>query len=317
MHVLWLLLLSLAALLAQPAPADLGYRPVPDWPQLPAGWNFGETVSVAADARNHVYVFHRGAHPIIEFDSGGKFVRSFGDGMYERPHGIRVDREGNLWTVDDAGHVVLKHDAATGRVRMVLGRYRQPGTSVNNLPADLPSWARRALKDEDMVRFNRPTDVAFGPNGDIYVSDGYGNSRVVQFSREGKLIREWGTKGQAEGQFNLPHSVAVDQQGRVYVADRENYRIQVFDAAGKFLNQWRHVGSPWGLYITPRQELWMSDGYNGRVLQINLDGQIRGAFGTVGKLPGQLIFAHHLSVAPDGSVYTAEILNWRPQKFVK
>jgi DNA-binding beta-propeller fold protein YncE len=237
--------------------------------------------------------------------------------MYERPHGIRVDPEGNLWTIDDAGHVVLKHDAATGRVRMVLGRYRQPGTSANNLPAELPPWARRALKDEDMVRFNRPTDVAFGPNGDVYVSDGYGNSRVVQFSREGKLVREWGTKGQSEGQFNLPHSVAVDQNGRVYVADRENYRIQVFDAAGKFLNQWRHVGSPWGLYITPRQELWMTDGYNGRVLQLNLDGQIRGSFGTVGKLPGQLIFAHHLSVAPDGSVYTAEILNWRPQKFVK
>jgi DNA-binding beta-propeller fold protein YncE len=303
--------------LGQPAPADLGYRAVPDWPQLPAGWNFGETVSVAADGRNHVYVFHRGQHPIVEFDQTGKFVRSFGDGMYERPHGIRVDPEGNLWTVDDAAHVVLKHDPATGRVRMVLGRFKQPGVSTGNLPADLPPWAKRSLKDEDMVRFNRPTDVAFASNGDIYVSDGYGNSRVVQFTKEGKLVREWGSKGQGESQFNIVHSVAVDRQGRVYVADRENYRIQVFDAAGKFLQQWRQVGSPWGLYITPQQELFMSDGYNGRVLKLSLDGQILGSFGTVGKLPGQFIFAHHLSVAPDGSVYTAEILNWRPQKFVK
>jgi DNA-binding beta-propeller fold protein YncE len=308
-------LLVLAAVLLlpgqNPAPA-LNYQVVPDWPQLPAGWNFQETAATAVDATNgHVWVVHRGQHPVMEFDEKGKFVRSFGDGLFERAHAIHVDPEGNIWTVDDGSHTVVKFDRA-GRVRLVLGRWKQ--SSVQLPP--MPGWGSRVITDRDMLRFNRPTDVAWDAAGNIYVTDGYGNSRVVKFSREGRFVTEWGRKGQGEGEFDTPHAVAVDKSGRVYVADRENYRIQVFDGNGKFVEQWKHVGSPWGLQITPGQTMWMADGYNGRVVKLGLDGKILGSFGVLGRLPGQLLFVHHLSVGPDNSVYTAEILNWRPQKFV-
>ncbi|MBI1792453.1 MAG: 6-bladed beta-propeller [Acidobacteria bacterium] len=309
-----LLWLAAPALLAQSALPGLDYQVVPNWPLLPAGWNFRETPGIAADARGHVYVIHRGDHPVMEFDRDGKFLRAFGEGLFDRPHAVRIDPEGNIWTVDDTSHVVLKMDPA-GRVRRVLGRWRAASDSSSSMTAKPPAGVQRGLRDEDIFKFNRPTDIAFGPAGDLYVSDGYGNSRVVKFSRDGTFLKEWGRKGNGEGEFNTPHSIAVDKQGRVYVADRENYRIQVFDADGKFLRQWAELGAPWGLYITPDQTLYMCDGYNNRVLKMTLDGKILGAFGGPGRLPGQFSFVHHLSVGPDGSVYTAEILNWRPQKF--
>lgn len=212
-----------ALALAQSDWPRLNYAVDPNWPRLPAGWTFEETPGIAVDAREHVFVFHRGAHPIMEFDKDGKLLRSWGDGQFVRPHGLKFDRDGNLWVSDDQGHVVVKLDSA-GRVRMVLGR-------KNN-------------KGETKDLFNRPTDIAFATNGDMYVSDGYGNSRVVKFNKDGQYITAWGKKGAGEGEFNLPHSVAVDKRGRVYVGDRENYRMQVFDADGKFITQWKHVGSP-------------------------------------------------------------------------
>ena len=294
-RVICCLLIAVLCALSQSAPPVLPYKVDSEWPRLPAGWNFEETPGVAADASEHVFVFHRGQHPIIEFDRDGKYIRHWGDNVFLRPHGLRFDAEGNLWGVDDGGHIVVKMDVATGRVRMVLGRKGQKGETKDS--------------------FNRPTDIAFAANGDFYVSDGYGNSRVVKFSRDGRYLTTWGKKGAGEGEFNLPHSVAVDRRGRVYVGDRENYRMQVFDADGKFLTQWKHVGSPWGLYITEDQSLFMCDGYNNRILKLNLEGQILGSIGSPGKLPGQLDFAHHLSVGKSGAVYVAEIKNWRAQKF--
>jgi DNA-binding beta-propeller fold protein YncE len=272
----------------------LPHRVDPDWPRLPAGWTFQETPGVAVDAREHVYVLHRGEHPIIEFDRDGKFVRSWGDGVFLRAHGLKVDPEGNLWAVDDGGHTVMKMDAG-GRVRMILGRKGQAGESHET--------------------FNRPTDVAFAPNGDFYVSDGYGNSRVVKFAKDGRFLKAWGKKGTGEGEFNLPHTVAVDRQGRVYVGDRENRRVQIFDSDGKFLTQWKHAGSPWGLFLTADQTLYMCDGYNNRILKLSLDGKVLGSASGPGKLPGQLDFAHHMAVGPSGAIYVAEIKNWRAQKF--
>ena len=301
---------------AQSKLPTLAYQVVPDWPQLPAGWNFRETPGIAADGREHVYVIHRGEHPIMEFDGEGRFIQSFGDGLFERPHAIRIDAEGNIWTVDDGSHVVLKMDRL-GRIQMVLGRWRSSTASPPYTPGGAaPSSDLRGIRDDQIVRFNRPTDVAWAANGDIYVSDGYGNSRVVKFSRDGQLLRIWGTKGTDPGQFNTPHSIAIDKQGRVYVADRENYRIQIFDSDGTFLQQWSHVGAPWGLHITPDQFLYMADGYNNRILKLNLEGKVLGSFGSPGKLSGQFSYLHHLSVSPAGAIYTAEILNWRPQKFV-
>ena len=221
-------------------------------------------------------------------------VRSWGEGLFIRPHAIRVDPEGNIWTVDNDTHQVLKMDPS-GRIRMVVGRRGQSGES-----------------DE---LFNRPTDVAFAPNGDFYVSDGYVNSRVVKFSKEGRYITAWGKKGDGDGEFNLPHSVAVDGQGRVYVGDRENYRVQVFDANGKFLTQWNHVGSPWGLDLQSDQTLFLADGHNDRILKVTLEGKVLGAFGENGRLPGELNFVHHLGLDAAGNIFASEIKNQRVQKF--
>jgi len=283
-----------AVLFSQHTPPPLAHKVDPEWPRMPAGWTFQETPGVAVDKREHVFVFHRGEHPIIEFDQDGKFLRAWGDGVFLRPHGLKFDPEGNLWAVDDLGHIVVRLDAA-GRVRMVLGRKGQLGETHEN--------------------FNRPTDVAFASTGDFYVSDGYGNSRVVKFTKDGRFVKAWGRKGTGEGEFNLPHTVAVDRRGRVYVGDRENRRMQVFDADGNFLAQWKHVGSPWGLFITEDQSLYMCDGYANRVLKLNLEGQILGSVSGPGKTPGLLDFAHHLAVGPSGAIYVAEIKNWRAQKF--
>lgn len=274
---------------------SLPYKVDPNWPKLPAGWNLQETPGVAVDANDHVYVFHRGEHPIIEFDANGEKIRSWGEGMFIRPHAVRVDREGAIWVVDNDTHQVLKMDAS-GRVRMVMGRKGQSGETDEN--------------------FNRPTDVAFAANGDFYVTDGYGNSRVVKFSSDGTFLKAWGKRGTAPGDFNLPHTIVVDSQGRVLVGDRENFRLQIFDSEGKVLDVWTHVGSPWGLAITANDELFLADGYNNRILELDMKGNIVGSLGSKGKLAGQLDFVHHLAVDSNRNLYAAEIKNWRVQKFV-
>ncbi|MFB3776554.1 MAG: peptidyl-alpha-hydroxyglycine alpha-amidating lyase family protein [Bryobacteraceae bacterium] len=296
MYRLCLALLLVALLTAQAPPEwpKLAFQVDPAWPELPEGWTFGEAASAAVDSREHVFVSHRGPHPIMEFDAQGKFIRAWGDGMFARPHGLKFDRDGNLWVVDDMGHIVVRMDSR-GQVRMVLGRKDQSG--------------------ETPINFNRPTDIAFAPNGDMYVTDGYGNSRVVQFTKEGRFVRAWGKKGDGPGEFNLPHGVAVDGQGHVYVGDRDNYRMQVFDADGKFLAQWKHVGSPWGVALTPDEQILMADGYNNRILKVTRDGKVAGQLGSSGKLPGELDYCHHLAVGPSGSIYVAEVKNWRIQKF--
>ena len=203
-----------------------------------------------------------------------------------------MDPEGNIWIVDVGGHVVVKMNPQ-GRVIMQLGRKGVPGAGHAN--------------------FYLPTDVAFAPNGDFYVTDGYGNSRVVKFSRDGRYLFEWGTKGSGPGEFLLPHAAVLDAQGRVYVADRENRRIEIFDANGKFLAQWANIGGFSGLAMTKDQRIWAAGG--GQVLLLNLDGQVLSSLPS-GNLPGQVSAAHGIAVSSSGEVYVAE-LNWRAQKFVK
>ncbi len=279
---------------AQSPPPALPYELVPDWPKLPLGVNLLETPGVAVGPRQQVYIFHRGAQPIIEVGREGRFVRSMGEGLFEAAHGLKVDPEGNLWVTDRSLHIVLKL-SPKGRVLMVMGRRGQSGEGDDT--------------------FNGPTDVAFAPNGDFYVADGYGNSRVAKFAKDGSFLTAWGKKGDGPGEFNLPHAVAVDAQGRVYVGDRENYRVQIFDADGRFLDQWKHAGSPWGLHITPKQEIFLADGHNNRVLKLDIEGRVLGSLGKKGKLPGEFNFAHHLALDLLGNLYVAEIKNWRVQKF--
>jgi DNA-binding beta-propeller fold protein YncE len=272
---------------------------------MPAGWKFGRVSSVATDSAGSVYAFHRGPHapPMIVFDSKGKYLRSWGrnpDGksMFGNPHGLRVDKDNNVWITDNGDHQVMKF-TNEGQLLLTLGIKGKAGT--------------------DEKTFNRPTDIAFAPNGDFYVSDGYGNSRVVKFSKEGKYLLTWGKPGSGPGEFHIPHSVGVDSKGTVYVSDRENNRIQIFDANGKFLRQWTHLGATQNLFITPKDDMWIIthrdnvenityDTLAGRIMHIDLaTGKILGAM----ESPG-----HWINVSKAGEIFigslTGNVFRWYP-----
>lgn len=273
---------------------ELGYRVIPNFFHPHDAMNVGEASGVALNSKGHIFLFQRAKPMLAEYDESGTFLRSIGDGLFTHPHGLRVDSDDNLWTTDDGSHLVLKLSPA-GHVLLVLGR--------------------KDLAAESDWLFNQPTDVAFGRNGEIYVSDGYGNSRVVKFDREGNFIKAWGKYGTGPGEFNLPHSIVVDSQGNIYVGDRENKRIEIFDADGNFLKEWTEIGYPYGLFITPDQHVWMIDGGYDRILELDQSGKILGALGEPGHAPGQFAWGHFLAVGKDGKIYVADVLNWRFQVF--
>src|SRR5215467_1269811 len=249
-----LVLCLLASLPAFPAELKSGpalpYKVVKDWAQLPTGWNFGECSGVAVDRNDNVWVFNRGKHPVIQFDKNGNMLQAWGEGTVVSSHGIRVDPDGNVWGIDVKGHVVVKYSPA-GRVMMVLGN--RQGT---------------AGKNDSKDAFNEPTNIAFEPGGNFFISDGYVNQRVIKFNKDGEYLTHWGDKGTADGQFNLVHDVVRDSRGRIYVADRSNQRVQIFDANGKFLGKWTNLGAPWGLdYVARENAIYMCDGLNNRVLK--------------------------------------------------
>jgi DNA-binding beta-propeller fold protein YncE len=250
---------------------------------------------VAADRDDNVFVLHRGPQPVLYFDRDGKFLRSWGDEHLKMPHGLRLDDQGNVWVTDIEYHQVLKF-TPEGKLLLTLGQKGKPG--------DTPE------------QFNKPTDVAVTPSGAFYVSDGYGNSRVLKFSAEGKYLKEWGRKGRGPGEFNLPHAIRVDSRGKIYVADRENQRVQIFDADGKYLAQWDETGSPYGLYLLPDRML-IADGVNNWVKVLDLEGKTLGRFGEKGKAPGQFELPHFLCADSRGNIYVTEITGKRVQKFTK
>ncbi|MEQ1473035.1 MAG: peptidyl-alpha-hydroxyglycine alpha-amidating lyase family protein [Candidatus Acidiferrum sp.] len=277
----------------QPVP-ELGYQVASDFFHIPDGMTVGEASGVALNSQGHIFLFQRVKPMLTEYDEHGTFLRSIGDGLFTHPHGLRIDDADNIWTTDDGSHLVLKLSPA-GRVLLVLGR-------------------KDTAAEADWL-FNQPTDMAFAKNGDIYVSDGYGNSRVVKFDRDGNFLKSWGKYGTGPGEFNLPHSVAVDRAGNVYVGDRENKRIQIFDAEGNFLKQWTGIGYPYGLFITPDQHVWMIDGGYDRILELDQSGKILGALGEPGRAPGQIAWGHFLTIGKDKKIYVAEVLNWRVEVF--
>ncbi len=276
----------------------LPHQVIKDWAKLPKGWNFGECSGVAVDKQDNVWVFNRGSHPVIQLDRQGNFLQAWPDIKIVSSHGVRVDAEGNIWLIDVKGHVVIKC-SPEGRVLMILGN--RQGTAGNNDSKDA---------------FNEPTGIAFGANGDLYISDGYINARVIKFNRDGEYITHWGRKGTGDGEFNLVHDVCLDSQERVYVADRTNQRVQIFDSTGKFLGKWTDVGAPWGLAYSRKENcIYMADGLNNRVLKLSLDGQVQGVLGSYGKVPGKFDFVHNITLDSTGAIYVAEIKNWRVQKF--
>ena len=278
---------------------DIRFGEEPD--TMPDGWKFGRVSAVTTDSQGEVYVFQRGkkADSVVVFDAAGKYLRSWGRGFFGNPHGIRADKDGNIWCVDNGHHQVYKF-TRDGKLLLTLGTKGQTGTTEQT--------------------FGSPTDIAWSRNGDFYVSDGYGNSRVVKFNRDGKFLLSWGKPGSGPGEFRVVHSVAVDSKERVYVSDRENNRIQIFNANGEFLKQWTHLGCTQGLYITSKDEMWIMTHRNnvengtydtlaGRLMKIDLEtGKILGAM----ESPGHLLTVKELTGEIFVGSLTADIFRWYP-----
>jgi DNA-binding beta-propeller fold protein YncE len=283
--------------------ADLGYRPVERSFPLPDGIRMGAPSAAAVTAGGRLLVFNRGAVPLLEFDAKGSFVRGFGEGRYVRPHGLRLDPEGNIWTTDVNGHTVTKMNPR-GDVLMTLGVKGEAG-----------DWNEGA----DSGRLNEPNDLAFGPNGDVFVVEGHGTAvpRVLKFDRHGKLLTSWGGKGTGPGQFDIAHSVVVDSKGLVYVADRQNRRVQVFDAGGAFVKEWKFAGLPCGLYIGPGNEMFLLSGFAGQILKLDAGGKAIAATGQPGKQLGEFGEAHFMTMGLQGEIFVADTVNSTLHEFVK
>ncbi len=343
-----LFLLGAAPALAQQAVPDIPFDSTADFLKLPAGMNFGEVPGVAVNSKGHVFVFTRSnsaggpafapsAAQLLEFGPKGEFIREVGKGLYgwSFAHSVRIDKDDNIWAIDKGSDMVIKFDQ-TGRVLMVFGR-RKESADAETKPwenVDPPLPAVDGL-------FRQPTDVARDSKGNIYITDGYVNSRVAKFDRNGDWVKSWGTKGTAPGQFRLPHAIGIDRNDNVYVGDRTNHRIQVFDTDGKFLRMFsidvppvagtkavngntptgdrlkELIGAPNSICITsgPNQVMFVGETtFPGRVFKVSLDGKVLGVIGRSGRLLKQFSGAHALACPSETEVYVAETSNWRVQK---
>lgn len=280
----------------------LGFTAVKPGLKIPAGMKMGAPSSVAFDKNGHLFVFNRGEHPLMEFDAQGTFVRSFGEGVYTRPHGMRIDADGNFWLTDVTGGTVTKM-SPSGQILLTLGTKGQNGT-----------WDEAA----GTKLLFEPCDLAFAPNGDVFIVEGHGRGegRVLKFDKTGKFLKQWGGNGTGEGQFNQPHSLLV-RDGMLYVADRENHRVQIFDLDGKFVKAWHFAGLPCGLINGPDGQLYLTSGFSGQILRLDANGKAVAAFGQPG--PGFADFgeAHYMAIAPSGDIYVADTINQVLHRYAK
>jgi NHL repeat len=322
---------------------EISFDSAGDFLKLPADIHLGEVAGVATTSKGNVLVYYQGGGPnatigasrvyinggarLVEFDRSGKLVREIGTSENDRPYaflfaqGVRVDPQDNIWIVDRASRMVVKFDPS-GRVLLTLGRRleaigelgssgvfgRASGPPGSGVPGD---------------NFNQPTDVAWDAAGNIFISDGYGNARVAKFDKNGKFIKSWGATGTQTGQFNIPHSIAVDARGSVYVADMGNQRIQVFDNDGTFKTEFKNVGAPRAICISPgaQQYLYSSNSnptedpfLNGEIYKMQLDGTVVGRFGRAGKQVKEFGMVNAIDCRDPNTLYVAELMNWRVQK---
>ncbi len=337
------------AVFAQQVPV-INFESVPNPVKLPKDMHLGEVTGVAVNSKGNIYVFSRGnttgpayaasAAQLLEFAPDGRFLREIGKNLYawSFAHSVRIDKEDNIWAVDKGSDMVVKFNPA-GEVVMVFGR-KQEASDEDTGPVKHP---KPPLPAED-GRFRQVTDVTWDPEGNIYISDGYINSRVAKADKNGLWIKSWGDRGAEPGQFNTPHNIAADAKGNIYVADRFNRRIQVFDTEGKFLRAITidvpfdpkapaaignkpdpnarqgtfAPGAPWTLCITPgpNQVLFTSDAYPGRLYKLSLDGKVLGVLGESGKQSKQFGWIHEIACPSENVVFVAELLNWRVQKLL-
>lgn len=301
----------------------LEYEVLEGWERLPEGWSFVEVAGVAVDSSDRVYVFNRGDHPVIVFDKEGKFLDAWGEGVFSSAHGIFIDRHDNVYCADNFDHTVRKF-TTDGTLLMTLGEPDRPadtGFKIGESPVQHAGGP-----------FNMVTNVAVAENGEMFISDGYGNARIHRFSAEGKLLSSWGEPGAGPGQFNLPHGVAVDRAGRVYVADRENSRLQIFTSQGEFIESWDWVNRPDDLFIDEQENLYIAElGWNvptpdrphfpfmkhppmghapiARVTICDLDGNIQTQIGGENPvLPGNFIVPHGIWADSRGDFYVGEVV---------
>jgi sugar lactone lactonase YvrE len=283
----------------------LGYEPVPDIFNLPQALNFGPCSGVAVNSKGHIFVFNRAAHALMEFEGDGSYIRTLGQGMFTRPHGLRIDAEDNIWATDVGSHIVVKMNR-DGRIQMVLG---MQGSAVE--------WHSAG----HLRGFDEPNDLAFGPAGEIYISQGHGKgeSRLLKFAPDGSFVKTWGGEGGAPGQFRQPHSLAMTADGLLFVADRSNQRIQVFDRDGNYIRESLHPGTPCGLCMCRDQRhMFLAHGHAGKIMKLDLNGKVLGITGSQGKGPNQYGEAHLLALSNDErAIYVADTLNWRVQTLVK
>jgi DNA-binding beta-propeller fold protein YncE len=319
----------------------LTYELVEGWEQLPQGWSHGDVPGVATDAQDRVYVLTRGEHPVIVYDRDGRFLGSWGEGVFTRPHGITI-LDDIAYCVDDADHTVRAF-TLDGELRWTLGTPHGP--SDTGYRADQP--ANLLTIERAAGPFNRPTRLVVAPGGELYVADGYGNARIHRFSAAGELLQSWGGPGAGPGQFNLPHSVWVHTDGRVFVCDRENDRIQIFGPTGELLAMWTNVTRPGDLFIDRHERVYVGEmawdagqsSLSGRrwpetrAAQISIrdmDGTVLARWGGPDPCaPGSFASPHGLWVDSGGAIYVGEVTHtalsrsgrWHPgchslQKFV-
>jgi len=305
------LLISLSAAALAPA-ADIPFDGDINVLKMPANLYLGEAAGVALNSKGHIFVYTRSAQTqLFEFDANGTFIRQIGQGLYGFlfAHTVRIDKDDNIWCVDEGTNMIIKF-SPDGRVLMVLGRRPE---AVEPPPPHVPGAPPPPAREGT---FNRPTDIAWDPAGNSYISDGYGNSRVVKIDKNGNWVKSWGQRGTAPGEFNTPHTIATDAQGNVYVGDRGNKRIQVFDTEGRFLREFPTGGAPWAMCITPgsTQYLYSSDAMPGKIYKLDLSGKLLGEFGTNGKQAGQFGWIHEMACVSENVLYVGELLNWRVQK---
>jgi NHL repeat len=336
-----------SAFAQQPAP-EIRYSSVADFLKLPPDLYLGEAAGVAVNSKGHVFVFSRGntvgsaygaaAAQLLEFAPDGKFIREIGHHLYawSFAHTVKIDKDDNIWANDKGSDMVIKFNPE-GRVAMVFGR-KQEASDEGTEPLKHP---KPPLPPVDGM-FRQVTDVTWDSSGNTYISDGYINSRVAKVDKTGNWLTSWGEPGSGPGQFNVPHSIATDAHDNIYVADRGNRRIQVFDTNGKFLRQFTidvpappgarpaigfrptsttgtmAPGSPWAICITPppNQVLYASDAFPGRIYKLSLDGKVLGVFGESGKQWKQFGWIHEIACPAENELFVSELLNWRVQKLL-
>ena len=325
------------ALLAAPALAqskakaqnvpEIPFDTVPNYLKMPPGLYMGEAMGVATNSKGHLFVFTRSANTrLFEFDQNGKYVREIGEGNYgfEFAHSVRVDPEDNVWVVDEGTNMVIKFNPA-GKIVMVLGH--RPEVVAGAVATNPPPPRQPAGK----YTLGRPTDVGWDPQGHIFVSDGYVNNRVVKYDKNGRFLAQVGSEAPGSGpeQLSLPHGLAVDAKGNVYVADRSNNRMQVYDNNLKFKASYDNIGTSWTVCVSPgpHQYLFTSNSNpngnppgswdnTGEIYKMELDGTILGKFGHASKLPGGFQVVHMMDCRNPNEIIVAEIESWRVQKLL-